>query len=276
MLPSKDIFQGGINVECLGEGMVRKFFRASTKELKKLSIENRKNAAVLKTLLDELKHRNRPKALELKRKIENWLKELSKNNSAQQSSTPPNNDAPPLLKDSPLQDDSKENNKFDEGTSVEEPGNQKNGVEKSGPSDFATVITTQRELAEQGNAEAQTLLGAMYHTGQGVPQDNTQAMEWYRKAAEQGNSLAQNNLGVMYWKGMGVPRDDVTALRWFILAEAGGSEGGKENRIKLAGEMSVAEISEAERLASDSPQSNGRLGNGFKAIFSRFRRAGSP
>jgi TPR repeat protein len=48
--------------------------------------------------------------------------------------------------------------------------------------------------AQAGDAEAQFNLGVMYDRGQGVPQDDVQAAEWYRKAAEQGHAAAQNNL----------------------------------------------------------------------------------
>ena len=49
--------------------------------------------------------------------------------------------------------------------------------------------------AEQGLAMAQYNLGVMYAKGEGVTQDNEQAVAWYRKAAEQGEAIAQNNLG---------------------------------------------------------------------------------
>ena len=37
--------------------------------------------------------------------------------------------------------------------------------------DYATVLKQIRPLAEQGNANAQVLLGDMYEQGQGVPQN---------------------------------------------------------------------------------------------------------
>ena len=43
-----------------------------------------------------------------------------------------------------------------------------------------------RLAAEQGLAEAQNKLGALYGDGKGVPQDYTEAAKWYRLAAEQG------------------------------------------------------------------------------------------
>jgi TPR repeat protein len=52
-------------------------------------------------------------------------------------------------------------------------------------------------LAEQGDASAQFKLGEMYDNGQGVPQDDKQAMHWYRKAADQGDAIAQINVGVI-------------------------------------------------------------------------------
>ena len=45
-----------------------------------------------------------------------------------------------------------------------------------------------RERAEQGDALAQVNLGHMYRTGQGVPQDDIEAMRWYRLAADQGGT----------------------------------------------------------------------------------------
>ena len=66
--------------------------------------------------------------------------------------------------------------------------------------DYATALKELRPLAEQGNAEAQTLLGIMYNRGRGVPFDVGQAMKWYKAAADQGNAEAQCYLGAMYLK----------------------------------------------------------------------------
>ena len=62
--------------------------------------------------------------------------------------------------------------------------------------------------AAQGDADAQSKLGNLYHGGNGVigdsdgltrlgwgRQDYAEAMKWYRKAAEQGYAQAQLNLG---------------------------------------------------------------------------------
>ena len=69
----------------------------------------------------------------------------------------------------------------------------------------AQALAALRASAEAGDAEAQFILGGMYVTGVGVPQDAAEAVAWYRRAAEQGNARAQSNLGAMYAGGVGVP-----------------------------------------------------------------------
>ena len=56
------------------------------------------------------------------------------------------------------------------------------------------------KAADQGNATAQAMLGAMYFSGQGVPQDNTEAVKWLRKANSM-KSLAETRP-----KGLHAPR----------------------------------------------------------------------
>ena len=84
-----------------------------------------------------------------------------------------------------------------------------------GRGDYATALKEWQPLAEQGNAQAQYILGAMYAKGQGVPQDYGEALKWYHKAAAQGHANAQSNLGLMYSKGQGVPQDFAAAVKWY-------------------------------------------------------------
>ena len=72
-----------------------------------------------------------------------------------------------------------------------------------------------RKAAEDGHVEAQVRLGVKYDLGEGVPEDDSEAVKWYRKAAEQGYASAQFNLGVMYDLGEGVPEDDSEAVKWY-------------------------------------------------------------
>ena len=56
------------------------------------------------------------------------------------------------------------------------------------------AVNWYRKAAEQGNADAQYMLGVAYMSGDGVVQDEAEAMKWYRKAAEQGHVGAKSSL----------------------------------------------------------------------------------
>lgn len=88
-------------------------------------------------------------------------------------------------------------------------------------------------LAERGNARAQAMIGFMYATGQGVPQNYDVAGYWYRLSAEQGDTTAQYLLGLAYDKGQGVPMDEVAAYKWLNLAAAGTTRRKHEEFMSL-------------------------------------------
>lgn len=121
---------------------------------------------------------------------------------------------------------------------------------------YEAAIEPLTALALRGNAYAQLYLGHMYGEGEGVEQDNKEALtwymmadaqggladaqyrlgvicevgdlgvsqdfqvaaKWYRHAAEQGFALAQFKLGGLYDFGRGVPQDYEEAVRWYRLA----------------------------------------------------------
>ena len=120
-----------------------------------------------------------------------------------------------------------------------------------GSSDYETAMRLFRPFAEQGNADAQYNLGAMYDKGQGVPQDYAEAVKWYRMGAEQGDAFAQVVLGVRYGNGQGVPQDYVLAHMWLNLAVAQGSKNGILFRDEFAESMTSEQVAEAQRLARE-------------------------
>jgi hypothetical protein len=80
----------------------------------------------------------------------------------------------------------------------------------------AEMVRMMTEAAEQGHAPVPVLLGCMYALGQGVPQSDALAAEWYRKAADQGDAYAQCELGCMYKQGEdGLPQSDALAVEWW-------------------------------------------------------------
>ena len=103
--------------------------------------------------------------------------------------------------------------------------------------------------AEQGDAEAQSLLGLMYDNGRGVLKDDKEAVKWWRKAAEQGDAIAQYNLGLSYVLGDGVPKDLVNAYAWLNVASANGEEKASESRDRNAKEMTPEQIAKAQELS---------------------------
>ena len=125
--------------------------------------------------------------------------------------------------------------------------------------DFAAALAVWRPLAEAGNAEAETLLGAMYWAGEGVPRDHRLAAHWYLRAAEKGYARAQNDIGFMYGFGEGIPpRDDVQACKWLTLAVRNYTvknhdrlEQARKDLATLRSRMTKAQIAEAERQVHD-------------------------
>ena len=89
------------------------------------------------------------------------------------------------------------------------------GVEAYFRGDYAAALREFRPLAEQGDAGAQFGLGVMYAGGEGVAEDDRQAVFWYHQAAEQGHAAARYSLGLMYYNGEGVPEDHRQAVLWF-------------------------------------------------------------
>jgi len=57
--------------------------------------------------------------------------------------------------------------------------------------DYATALKLLQPLADQDDADAQTSLGEMYDSGEGVAQNFGEALKWYRLAATQGDDDAQ-------------------------------------------------------------------------------------
>jgi TPR repeat protein len=69
--------------------------------------------------------------------------------------------------------------------------------------------------AERGEAEAQFQLGLCYRKGQGVAQDDREAVTWFRKAAGQDHAQAQFFLGFCYSRGQGVQTNAVEVVKWW-------------------------------------------------------------
>ncbi len=107
------------------------------------------------------------------------------------------------------------------------------------------------EIRRAGVCDAQCILGDMYDLGEGVPQDDVEAVKWYRKAAEQGHAEAQHNLGIMYDLGKGVPEDKVLAYMWRNISAASGHEKAKKSKEIVSRKMTQEQIAEAQKLSRE-------------------------
>ncbi len=109
--------------------------------------------------------------------------------------------------------------------------------------------------ANAGDAEAQYRLGLALEQESGHEQDGTRTAQtaayWYRKAAESGHRSAQRNLGLMYEAGRGVPADAVFAYAWISLSAEGSDDPtAQQDRDRVAGSITPAQLAEGKRLAS--------------------------
>lgn len=121
--------------------------------------------------------------------------------------------------------------------------------------DMPTAVRIWKVWAAKGNAEARTLLGAMYWSGEGVARDHHETARLWLQAANQGYARAQNDIGFMLGFGEGIPpRDDIEAYKWLTLAIKGYTaknqerlDQAKKDLAALAKRMTPAQIAEAER-----------------------------
>ena len=110
------------------------------------------------------------------------------------------------------------------------------------------AVTWFRRAAHDGYAAAQYNLAVMYKLGQGVEQSHPESIKWMQASANQSYVEAQSNLGNLYYQGLGVMQDYAMAYLWWTLAEQGGANNVEHKITDLANKMSAAQIREAKQL----------------------------
>ena len=103
----------------------------------------------------------------------------------------------------------------------------------------------------------------MYDNGNGVTQDDEEAVKWYRLAADQGNARAQFTLGLMYSSGEGVPESKVAALALYNCAVANDSRLAGDVPDFLTSEVTAKEI---KKSAKSLARKMAKPGNLLKAL----------
>ena len=96
-----------------------------------------------------------------------------------------------------------------------------NGVKE----DDKQAVAWYAKSAAQGFAKAQYQLGKCYKNGEGVAKDVKKAFDYFSRAAKQGNADAQLALGKCYLKGRGTAADKAKAKQWFLKAVKNPKDG---------------------------------------------------
>src|ERR1700685_2207776 len=125
------------------------------------------------------------------------------------------------------------------------------GLDAYQKGDYVGAAKEWRPEAEEGDPNAQYNLGLLFLDGHGVPQNPTEAANWFRRAAEQDYTQAQHNLGAMYGTGLGVKRDYVQAYKWLNICAAKGNSGCVTPRDLISKKLKPGQVAEAQRLATD-------------------------
>lgn len=112
-----------------------------------------------------------------------------------------------------------------------------------------------RKAAQQGNADGEFGVGAMYAAGEGVKRDPAEALKWITRAAEKGHVLATKVLAQAHIKGeLGLTdaqRSGPDALRWVRRAADLGDIPAMEHlarAYRIGGMGLAADVKQAETL----------------------------
>ncbi len=114
------------------------------------------------------------------------------------------------------------------------------------PQDDAEAVLWWRLAADRRGAFAQVRFAWLVAEGKGVQQDFAEAVRWWRRAPDQGHPLEQFSLGTAYWVGVDMPQDLVSAYMWLSLAAESDSD---EREMFIAGRNSLAALLTADQIA---------------------------
>jgi len=107
------------------------------------------------------------------------------------------------------------------------------------PQNISNAIEWYQKAVDGGDADAALHLGLMYFTGTGVHKNHASAVNLYEKAAERGNNDAQFILSNLYFNGVVVPKDMVKAYAWVSLALDGEGETGADAKRRIEAITSI-------------------------------------
>lgn len=106
-----------------------------------------------------------------------------------------------------------------QGESAPPPAPQAASAQPAGaPSAAPPSLDRIAQMAEGGNAVAQTIIGLRALGANGSAPNPPEAFKWLSRAAEAGHPVAQYRLGTLYERGQGVAANPQSAARWYRAA----------------------------------------------------------
>ena len=80
--------------------------------------------------------------------------------------------------------------------------------------DYEKAFKIWSRIANDGQEEAQMMVGMSNYVGLISVADKDQALRWYKLAGDSGNEYAQFTVGRFY-ESLGNPHDDIEAFKWY-------------------------------------------------------------
>lgn len=86
--------------------------------------------------------------------------------------------------------------------------------DQSAMKDYSKAMIWFRKAAQHGYVSSQYMIGYMYEFGQNGRPDYSKALKWYLKAAENGDTYSQYKTGMLYFNGFMIKKDLSKAYKW--------------------------------------------------------------
>ena len=118
----------------------------------------------------------------------------------------------------------------------------------------AEALTRLRRAAESGHTGAMVLLGKLYRSGVGVPQNYALSARWIAAAAQAGNPDGMVEYGRLHRSGIGVEPDAVQAYVWFNRAAALLNMDGVQERDSVAVKLGPGDLQRAQALSLEAAE----------------------
>lgn len=106
------------------------------------------------------------------------------------------------------------------------------------------------KAALQDHGEAQFMLGLMYENGMGVKRDMKMAVTLMKMSAQKGHASALFSIGMLFELGAMTPEDHVRALACYRIAAKSGNVVARSYYKKLNKVMSAAQIALSDSISS--------------------------